>query len=92
MYTIYMLNGRIYYTEYRFTAYIQPGLLVKRFEKDDIDGFLDRHLVVTTSRKKVYFRDIGAKAKEGDDLATLFQEVYNRHHQDDHKVCNTLLL
>ena len=39
-----------------------------------------------TTRKKVYFKDIGPKAKEGQDLAALFEEVYKRHHGEGNKV------
>lgn len=76
------------YQPYYFivAGYIQPSILEKRFEKGDQDGFLDCHWFITTSRKKVYFRDIGAKAASDDDLARLFQEVYDRHHDEDHSV------
>lgn len=76
---------------YCLTGYIQPGLLEKRFEKQDYDGFLDRHLVVTTYRKTVLFGDIETKTDNGTNLTALFQEVYRRHHNEDHRVRENLL-
>lgn len=76
---------------YCLTGYIQPGLLERRFEKQDYDGFLDRHLVVSTCRKTVLFGDIEKKADKGTKLTALFQEVYRRHHNEDHRVRENVL-
>lgn len=71
-------------------GFLQPALLQKRFEKGDADGFLDRHWVAITQRKKVYFEEIGPKATDGLDLTTLFREVFSRHH-DGAKVSFAIL-
>ena len=63
-----------------FVGYIQPDVLKARFEKRDNDGFLDRHWVSVTTRKKTYFKEIGAIANDDLDLSKLFVEVYKRHH------------
>ena len=61
-------------------GYIQPELLKARFDKGDSDGFLDRHWVTLTTRKKTYFKDIGEIAGDEYDLGKLFIEVHKRHH------------
>ena len=48
-------------------------------------GFLTGTRFACT-QKKVYFKDIGRKVKEGQDLAALFVEVYKRHHGEGNKV------
>ena len=59
---------------------IQPQILKSRFAKGDDDGFLDRHWVSVTTRKKTYFRDIGDVAPDELDLSRLFYEVHTRHN------------
>ena len=48
-------------------------------------GFLTGTRFACT-QKKVYFKDIGRKVKEGQDLAAFFVEVYKRHHGEGNKV------
>ena len=63
-----------------FTGFLQPALLLRRIRKGDVDGFLDRHLLGMSSRKRVLFDDIGPRVQEGDDLENLFVAVYQKHH------------
>ena len=46
--------------DFMIAGYIQPQILKSRFASGDKDGFLDRHWVSVTTRKKTYFRDIVA--------------------------------
>lgn len=54
--------------------------------KGDNDGFMARHWIISSRKKKTYLRDIGKKATGTDDLSVLFVEVLKRHHTADYKV------
>ena len=69
-----------------FSGYIQPELIKSRFERGDVDGFLDRHWFSVTGRRKVYFKEIGRKADKDNSLAKLFLSVYKTHHDEKHEV------
>lgn len=71
-------------------GFIQPDLIEARLQKVDTDGMMARHWIVSSNKKKTYFRDIGPKASEEMDLSVLFIEVFRRH-STDYKVKSMIL-
>ena len=64
-------------TYLHFVGCIKPEVLLRRLEKEDIDGLFDRHTRAT--RLERYFEDL-TDMDEDENFERMFRNIFHNHH------------